>query len=57
MSTICFMSIYKNMHNPKNTISFLLFSFIATMLAKIQDENKQKQEDKKNEEKIREFFF
>ena len=42
--------MYKNMYNPKSKISLLL-SFIATMLPKIQVENKWKQEVEKNKAK------
>ena len=41
--------MYKNMYNPKSKISLLFLCFIATILAKSQGENKQKQEDNKSE--------
>ena len=41
------------MCNPKSKISLLLLSSMTTMLADIQGENKQKQEDKRREAKRR----
>ena len=51
MSTTCFTSMYQNIYNPKSKINLLLRSFIAIVLAEIQGEIKQKQEDEKSEEK------
>ena len=39
------------MYNPKRKFIFVLLSSIGTMLAKIQGENKQKQEDKTSQDK------
>ena len=41
MFTTRLTTMYKNMYNPKSKISLLLLSFIATMLAKVQGENKR----------------
>ena len=46
MSTTCFTSMYKNIFNHDSKLRLLLLSSIATMLAKTQGENKQKQKVK-----------